>query len=131
MTAVGGDTGRRTATAERARPLFDGQAGADGEIDFARIRRLPEFQALRRRRRRFVVPVSMLFMAWFMVYVLLSAYDHAFMARQVLGLINIGIMMGLAQFLTTILIMTWYCWYADRRLDPLVDEVRARAGGRS
>jgi len=41
---------------------------------------------------------------------------------------NIGIVLGLAQFLSTVVVMLLYCRYAKRRLDPALDAVRARAG---
>ena len=83
---------------------------------------------MRRRQRRFIFPASALFMVLFMTYVLLSAYAHDLMATPVLGLINLGTVLGLGQFLTTLLIMFSYLWYAEHVLDPAVDAVRARAG---
>jgi uncharacterized membrane protein (DUF485 family) len=103
--------------------------GAD--VDFAAIQRTPEFKSLRRKQRRFVFPASALFMLWFMAYVLLSAYARGFMATKVLGRINLGILLGLAQFVSTVVIMASYCWYADRALDSAVRDVHARAEGAS
>ena len=47
------------------------------------------------------------------------------MSIPVWGNINIGLILGLGQFVTTFAITTWYVWYANRKLDPMADEIRA------
>ncbi|HEV7977852.1 DUF485 domain-containing protein [Amycolatopsis sp.] len=96
--------------------------------DYDRIQHSPEFLVLRRRLRRFVFPVSLLFFAWYMTYVLLAAYAHDFMSRKVVGQINVAIVFGLLQFVTTIIITTVYLRFARRRIDPQVAYVRRLAG---
>ncbi|HWR85602.1 MAG TPA: DUF485 domain-containing protein [Rhodoglobus sp.] len=85
----------------------------------------PRFQELRRRHRSFVFPVAALFLVWYFVYVLLADYAHDFMAQPVIGNINVGLLLGLGQFVSTFAITTWYVWFANRRLDPVADELRA------
>jgi uncharacterized membrane protein (DUF485 family) len=99
--------------------------------DYARIRSDADFVQLRHRLRRFIFPMSALFMGWYLTFVLLAAYAHAFMAKKVLGLINMGMLLGLSQFVSTLLIMWLYCRYAARKLDPAVAEIRAQSGVRS
>jgi uncharacterized membrane protein (DUF485 family) len=108
--------------------LFDSDEYADRGPDFAAIRGSAEFGVLRRRFRRFVFPMTALFMAWYLAFVLLAAYDHPFMSIQVLGLINVGMVLGLAQFVSTVVIMLIYTRYARFRLDPALEAVRARSG---
>jgi uncharacterized membrane protein (DUF485 family) len=96
--------------------------------DFDRIQHSPEFRALRQRMRRFVFPMSLIFFAWYMAYVLLAAYAHDFMSRKVLGEVNVAIVLGLLQFVSTIGITAAYVRFANRRLDPQVAEIRRRAG---
>ncbi|MDT7704798.1 MAG: hypothetical protein QOG20_405 [Pseudonocardiales bacterium] len=122
--------GRHSVPAELRSTLFEADP-AECHLDFAAIQRTPEFRALRRKQRNFVFPMSLLFMLWFMAYVLLSAYARQFMAIKVLGLINVGIVMGLAQFLTTVVIMALYCSYADKTLGAAVEDVHLRAGTES
>jgi uncharacterized membrane protein (DUF485 family) len=95
--------------------------------NFAAIQREPEFTVLRSRQRWFIFPVSLLFMAWYMTFVLLAAYAHSFMSRPVLGLINVGMVLGLLQFVSTLLIMLAYCRYAKRSIDPATEQVRQMA----
>jgi uncharacterized membrane protein (DUF485 family) len=55
------------------------------------------------------------------------------MATPVLGQINIGLLLGLAQFVTTFAITMGYVRFANRRLDPpaaaLRAELESTAGG--
>jgi uncharacterized membrane protein (DUF485 family) len=84
----------------------------------------PEFIALRRRFRRFVFPLTAAFLVWYFTYVLLAAYATDFFAIQVAGNINVGLLFGLGQFLTTGLITWAYVHWADRHLDPAADHMR-------
>jgi uncharacterized membrane protein (DUF485 family) len=84
----------------------------------------PRFRELKRRHRSFVLPVAVLFLLWYFAYVILAAYAHDFMATPVFGNVNVGLLLGLGQFVTTFAITTWYVVYANRRLDPIADEIR-------
>jgi uncharacterized membrane protein (DUF485 family) len=96
--------------------------------DYGRIQHSPEFVSLRRRLRRFVFPLSLLFFAWYMTYVLLAAYAHDFMSLKVAGEVNVAIVLGLLQFVTTILVTVAYLRFANRTFDPQVAEIRRLAG---
>src|SRR4028118_56513 len=72
----------------------------------------PEFAALRRTFRRFVFPMSALFLTWYLVYVLLSIYATDFMSIKVVGNIHLGLVIGLLQFVSTFAITTVYAWWA-------------------
>ncbi|MFG2038618.1 DUF485 domain-containing protein [Dactylosporangium sp. NPDC048998] len=105
-------------------------ASADtGENRYVAVARTPEFDALRRTLRRFVFPVSAAFLVWYALYVLLSAYARDFMSTKVVGHINIALIFGLLQFVSTFLIAWLYARYADRRIDPLADDLRAKIEG--
>ena len=86
----------------------------------------PEFTELRRRFRSFAVPMTVAFLAWYLLYVLLSTYAHDFMATKVFGNVNIGLLLGLGQFVTTFLITQLYVRHAGRSTDPVADEMRNR-----
>ena len=86
----------------------------------------PEFTELRRRFRRFAVPMTVAFFVWYLLYVLLSTYADDFMAEKVFGDVNVGILLGLAQFVTTFLITQLYVRHAGRNTDPISDEMRNR-----
>ena len=86
----------------------------------------PEFIDLKRRFRRFAFPMTVAFFAWYVLYLLLSTYAPDFMSTPVLGNINIGILLGLGQFVTTFVITHVYVAHANRQTDPIADEMRGR-----
>ncbi|RSM78469.1 DUF485 domain-containing protein [Amycolatopsis sp. WAC 01375] len=122
------DTGQMPALFVRERqPTPPPPPRATGP-DFDRIQHGKEFVALRKTFRRFVFPMSLLFFTWYMTFVLLAAYAHDFMSRKVWGEVNVGILLGLGQFASTILITIAYLKFANKRLDPKVEALRAAVG---
>lgn len=97
-------------------------------LDWQAVEADPDFQELRRRLRSFVFPVTGLFLAWYVLYVLLATFAPGFMAIPVLGNINLGLLFGLLQFVSTFAITAWYVRFADRRLDPLAAKIRDDLG---
>ena len=89
----------------------------------------PEFQELRSRLRRFVFPMSALFLLWYAAYVILGAFAHDFMAIKVWGDINVGLLIGLGQFVTTFVITGLYVRFANRELDPRAEAIRTTLEG--
>ncbi|MCW4386490.1 DUF485 domain-containing protein [Salinibacterium sp. SYSU T00001] len=100
-------------------------ARAASRIDFEKVEASPPFHDLKKRHRAFVWPLTGAFLVWYFAYVLLASYAPDFMATPVWGNINIGLLLGLGQFVTTFAITTWYVSFANRRLDPLAAEIRA------
>jgi uncharacterized membrane protein (DUF485 family) len=95
-----------------------------GGIDYVAVEESAPFVELKKRHRSFVLPMAVAFLVWYFAYVLLSSFAADFMATPVWGLINIGLLMGLGQFVTTFAITMWYVSYANRRLDPISSEIR-------
>ena len=92
----------------------------------------PEFRELRRRLRGFVFPMAAAFLLWYLAFVLLASYARELMATPVLGVINLGLVVGLAQFVSTFALTAGYVRYAQRRLDPLAAHIREQVeGGRA
>ncbi|MFI6097961.1 DUF485 domain-containing protein [Lentzea sp. NPDC051213] len=91
---------------------------SNGKPNFELIRQTEEFRTLRRRLTTFIFPMSALFLASYLTFVLLSAYAKDFVSTKVIGVINLGILLGLGQFVTSIIITLSYARYAKRRLDP-------------
>jgi uncharacterized membrane protein (DUF485 family) len=98
--------------------------GGVRRIDYRAVEDSPDFRELKARHRRFVLPVAALAVVWFLAYVLLATYASDFMATPVWGRINIGLLLGLAQFVTTFAITMIYVSYANRQLDPLAEKLR-------
>ena len=94
-------------------------------VDYEAVADSTEFRELKRRHRSFVFPLAIGFLVWYAAYVLLADYAHEFMATPVFGNVNIGLLLGLLQFVTTFAITTWYVSYANRRIDPVSAAIRS------
>ncbi|WAJ45638.1 DUF485 domain-containing protein [Mycobacterium sp. Aquia_216] len=97
--------------------------------DFVRVQADPEFQELRYRVRRFVFPMTAFFLAWYLAYMLLATYAHAFMAIKVFDNVNLGVVLGFGQFVTTFGITVLYVRFAGRTLDPRAAKIRSDLEG--
>lgn len=93
-------------------------------VDFDAIRNTERFQSLRRRHRNFVIPVTVASLVWYLLYVVLAGWAREFMSAPVFGSVNVGIILGLAQFVTTFAVTTLYVSFANRKLDPTAAEIR-------
>jgi uncharacterized membrane protein (DUF485 family) len=92
---------------------------SSSKIDYLKIEESDQFLELQSRHRRFVFPLTAFFLLWYFSFVLMAAYAPQVMAIPVFGLINLGLLLGLAQVATTFIITMWYVSFANRRLDPL------------
>ncbi|HEX6388835.1 MAG TPA: DUF485 domain-containing protein [Solirubrobacteraceae bacterium] len=94
------------------------------DYDWEALERSPEFRELIRRKRRFVLPATIGFLAWYIGFVLLAGYAEDFMGSEFLvdGL-TVGYVLAFSQF-----VMVWglawlYLRKADRDFDPLEEKV--------
>ncbi len=101
----------------------------EGGSTFEDVQASPEFQGLKRTLRRFIFPATAGFLAWYLLYILLSAYARGFMATEVLGNINVAYVFGLLQFVSTFVLAYVYARYADKHFDPTADRIRHRLEG--
>jgi uncharacterized membrane protein (DUF485 family) len=107
-------------------PEPDPASGPDNGT-YQAISETAEFQSLRKRFRAFVFPMTVAFLVWYLLYVILSAYARGFMGTKVVGNINVALVFGLLQFVSTFLITWWYAKFAARRIDPAAEDVRNAA----
>jgi uncharacterized membrane protein (DUF485 family) len=97
--------------------------------EFTEVQQSAEFGELRRSFRSFAFPLTIAFVAWYLLYVLLSNYAGGFMGSKLFGNINVAFVFGLAQFLTTFLIAWWYSRHAAAKLDPKAEAIKSRMEG--
>jgi uncharacterized membrane protein (DUF485 family) len=90
---------------------------------------LREFQGLKRTLRRFIFPATIGFLAWYLLYVLMSAFARDFMGQKLFGNINVAYVFGLLQFVSTFVIAFIYSRYAEKHFDPTADRIRHRLEG--
>ncbi|MDO9497572.1 MAG: DUF485 domain-containing protein [Nocardioides sp.] len=93
--------------AERHDPVYD------------RLAATPEFAELRKLYRGFVFPATVAFLAWYLLYVLMSNWATGFMNTQVVGNVNVALVFGLLQFVTTFGLAWLYSRFSTAKLDPL------------
>jgi uncharacterized membrane protein (DUF485 family) len=91
--------------------------------DWERIERSPEFQELVRKRRSFVLPATLFFLAYFMGFILLAGYAKDFMASSVYEGLTVGYCLALTQFVMVFVLGIMYLRKADRDYDPLAARV--------
>ena len=101
------------------------RASRTGTNDWIEVQQTQEFAELRRRVRGFVFPMTVAFLAWYLLYVLMSAYARGFMTQKLLGNINVAYVFGLLQFISTFVIALIYSRYMDRSVDPISDRLRS------
>ena len=90
---------------------------------YDRLHETPEFIELRKRYRGFVIPATAAFLAWYLLYVLMSSFAQDFMNTKVIGNINVALIFGLLQFVTTFGLAFLYSRYSTAKLDPLAREL--------
>ena len=74
----------------------------------------PEFRALLRAKKRFIVPATIAFIVYYFALPLLVGYAPAFMATPMIGPVNIAYLFALSQFFVAWLIAFLYVRAAAR-----------------
>ncbi|MEU8267838.1 DUF485 domain-containing protein [Sphaerisporangium sp. NPDC049002] len=103
----------------------------DESSEYQRVQAGSEFQELRRRYRGWAFPVTVAFLVWYLLYVILSGWARGFMGTKVFGNINVALIFGVLQFVSTFLIAWAYSRHAATKLDPLSDKLRGEIEGTS
>jgi len=89
------------------------------DVDWKAIEASSEFRELIRRKRRFVVPATIFFLAWYLGFILLAGYAPGFMGESVYEGLTIGYMLAITQFVMVWGLAGWYLRKAGREFDPL------------
>ncbi|MEU5086051.1 DUF485 domain-containing protein [Streptomyces sp. NPDC021356] len=97
--------------------------GAAAEVYLA-VQRSAAFQEVRGRYRRFVVPAVVVFLVWYVAYVVAATTAPGLMARPVAGAVNVAMLAGIGQFLTTFLFAWAYARHARLRRDQAALDLR-------
>ncbi|GHH37365.1 uncharacterized membrane protein (DUF485 family) [Streptomyces candidus] len=141
--------GREAAAMRFDDPWYDALASGWGELDgtgtpahlvppardaadrkisaadiYLEVQRSPAFQEVRSRYRRFVVPATLGFLTWYVAYVVAATAAPGLMSRPVAGAVNVAMVAGLGQFLSTFLLTWAYARHARLRRDRAALELR-------
>src|SRR3954453_17697565 len=96
-------------------------------VDWDGIERSEEFRELVRKRRSFVVPATIFFLAYYMGFILLAGYAPDFMGDSVYQGLTVGYCLALTQFVMVFVLGIWYLRKSESTFDPLADAVVAAA----
>ncbi|MFD9616342.1 DUF485 domain-containing protein [Streptomyces virginiae] len=120
--AVGWGEGEGTS---QPAPVPGGGRPAPGASDiYLEVQRSAAFQEVRARYRRFVVPATAGFFLWYVAYVVAATAAPGLMARPVVGAVNVAMLAGLGQFLSTFLLTWAYARHARLRRDRAALDLR-------
>ncbi|MEW1927985.1 DUF485 domain-containing protein [Streptomyces sp. NPDC088360] len=141
----GRDAGQ-ARTGDPRDPWYDALASGWGELDgtgapapvappraapersaadiYLEVQRSAAFQEVRGRYRRFVFPGAALFFTWYVAYVVTATTAPGFMARPVSGAVNVAMLAGLGQFVSTFLLTWAYARHARLRRDRAALDLR-------
>ena len=84
----------------------------------------PEFAQLRKSFRGFAFPLTVAFLVWYFLYILLTAFARDFVSTPVIGNVNIAFILGVLQFVSTFVIMWLYERHSTNKLDKASDALR-------
>ena len=95
-------------------------------VDWEAIERTPEFQELVSKRRSFVIPATIFFLAWYMGFILLAAYAEDFMGERIYEGLTVGYVLALTQFLMVFVLGLMYLSRSEKVYDPLAEKAIAK-----
>ncbi|MET7849348.1 DUF485 domain-containing protein [Streptomyces avermitilis] len=116
-------TGAPAPVVPPARREHEDRAGGAADV-YLEVQRSAAFQEVRSRYRRFVVPGVIVFFTWYVGYVVAATSAPGLMARPVAGAVNVALLAGLGQFLTTFLFTWAYARHARLRRDRAALDLR-------
>jgi uncharacterized membrane protein (DUF485 family) len=106
----------------------DAGRGDAADIDWLAAERSPEFRELVKRKKAFVLPATIFFLAWYFGFIILAGYAPDFMGEEVLiDGFTIGYLLALTQFVMTWTLGAMYLRRASRDFDPLAERAAAVA----
>jgi len=98
-------------------------------VDWDAVEQSPEFRELVAERRKFVLPATIFFLAWYIGFILLAGYAPDFMGESVYQGLTVGYCLALTQFVMVFTLGYLYLRRSDRVYDPLAARVVQKALG--
>jgi uncharacterized membrane protein (DUF485 family) len=86
----------------------------------------PEMVELESRHRRFVWPITVFFLAYYLALPILAGTAPDLMGTKVFGDFTFGYLFALSEFLMAFVVAWVYARWAARRMDPLATDLRER-----
>lgn len=104
---------------------------ADEDVDVAdwdRVAAMDEFKQLVATKRRFIIPATIFFIAYYFALPALVGYAPGLMARRVFGVINLAYLFALSQFFMAWIVAALYVRAAGR-FDTLARNILGKLKG--
>ena len=114
-------TGKAHAVSEIQQPVNRHRPAA---AEYRYVQGTEEFSQLRSTFRSFTMPVTVAGLVWYITYVLLATYAPGMFGTEMPIVGNLGILLGLLQFVTTFLITWLYIGFANKKLEPMQSAIR-------
>lgn len=93
------------------------------------IRRLPEYEALTRARKKIMWPLSLATIVVYFALILAIAFYPAALGTPIAGgVTSVGVVLGLGVILFCMVVTGIYVHYANTVLEPLTRAIRQKAG---
>ena len=90
------------------------------------VGRDPEMVELEHRHSRFVWPVTVFFLVYYLSLNVLAGTSPGLMGRKLFGEFTFGYLFALSQFVMAFVVAWVYARWAATRMDPLASELRER-----
>jgi uncharacterized membrane protein (DUF485 family) len=99
------------------------------QADWRAVERSPEFRELVKRRKRFLIPVTVVWLGIFMTYLVLAAWAPDIMGNEVGLGFTLGFAISALQVFMTWAVAWLYLRRADRVFEPLEKRAARAAAG--
>jgi uncharacterized membrane protein (DUF485 family) len=86
----------------------------------------PEMVELEHRHQRFVWPVTVFFLVYYLSLPILAGVAPDLMGTKVFGEFTVGYLFALSQFLMAFVVAWLYARWAASRMDPLATDLREK-----
>ena len=114
-------TGKAHTVSEIQQPVNRHRPAA---AEYRYVQGTEEFSKLRSTFRSFTMPLTVAGLVWYIGYVLVATYAGDFFGNSVPVFGNVGILLGVLQFVTTFLITWLYIGFANKKLEPMQAAIR-------
>ena len=100
--------------------------------DWTKVANEPQFRSLIRDKRRFVIPATIFFVAYYLALPISVGFAPATMERAVWGPVTVANLFALSQFAMAWILLALYLWRArgyDATQETVTANVRKEFGG--
>jgi uncharacterized membrane protein (DUF485 family) len=114
-------------TREPSRSPTTGRMSAEGAVTATEaVGKDPEMVELEHRHQRFVWPVTIFFLVYYLSLPILAGSAKDLMGTKLFGQFTFGYLFALSQFVMAFLVAWAYARWAASRMDPLATDLREK-----